>query len=521
MKLKNKLISILGLTLFIILFLEIFIGNIFIKKYFKIYKIKSLEKINFIENNKINYKKLEEYKITKNAQVEILDKNNNKFINLSKLSYFTLKTKTGVKIILLSPYLNKLYMENKINLKKNSNLSIKTFKILNNYYLVQELIINKQKIKDFDIPIKKSKIVFLTGKIMTIPRKNIEQNSNEILENFYSNKNQVLNKIEGPYRIIVSYKFKPIEELFPPLVSYLITKTIVLIILIFLLGIILQKKLINPIITLSKNSNLIGQLNFKLEMKYKGNDEIGDLYKDIEKMSFKLENIIKFYKKEMKNNLQDKIEFEEELKLFMHEIKTPLTAIIGFSDIYLQDKENKYISIINNEGKKILRLANELIERKNVTNEIVLKRENFNISELIELILKIYEKELKNISVIFQRKEDIFVIGDREKIEQVIGNLLKNAIEHTKDFIKITLNVSQKIEFSIENNGNKIENINIDKLWQKYYSTNEDKNRGLGLYICATILKLHRSSYKAFSTDTGIKFIFTLDKGYKGDKNLL
>lgn len=526
MKLKYKLIIILSSVFFLTLFLDFYLGSLYFEKYFRFTKINSLEKIDFIENNQIDLNKLKEYKISKNANVTILN-NDNKFISLSSFNYFILKDKKTKNIIILSPYLSQLYLKNKFILKKNDKLKLKTINIFNNYFMAYEIIRKNDKIIDFDINIKNNKLVALSGKIYSLPIKT-NKKTNEILEiypyiNLFKNQSKIyesydktsfyiISKKIDRFRIIIYYKFKPINEIFPMLKLYFILKIIFLVLIIIILGLILEKLIIDPIINLAKNTNKIGNLNFKLDLTYKKRDEIGFLYNNINIMLNKLENIIYLYKKENQDNIKAKIEFEEELKLFMHEIKTPLSAIIGFTDLFLAKNKSENIQIVHDEGKRLLRLADELINKKNITQNISLKKNNFNLTELIELILKIYEKELININLQFEASS-IFVYADKEKIKQVIINFLTNAIEHTSSDIIIKLvPINNKIEFSIENNGSKLSEDEKNNIWKKYYSTKAELGRGLGLFISSEIIKLHNNKYNVSITDNGIRFSFYLDK---------
>lgn len=526
MKLKYKLIIILSSVFFLTLFLDFYLGSLYFEKYFRFTKINSLEKIDFIENNEINLTKLDEYQKSKNTTVTILN-DSNKFISLSSFNYFILKNKKQKNIIILSPYLSKLYLKDKFIFKKNEKITIKAINIFNNYFMVYEIIKKNEKITDFDINIKNNKLATLSGKIYSFSKKT-NKKSNEILEiypyiNLFKNQSKtydsydktsfhLISKKIDRFRVIVYYKFKPINEIFPMLKLYFLLKIFLLIIIIIMLGLILEKLIIDPIINLSKNTTKIGNLNFKINLNYKKNDEIGSLYNNIKIMSNKLESIIYFYKKENQDNIKAKIEFEEELKLFMHEIKTPLSAIIGFTDLFLIKNKSENIQIVHDEGKRLLRLADELINKKNITQNIHLKKSTFNLTELIELILKIYEKELVNINLQFE-SPSIFVYADKEKIKQVIINLLTNAIEHTTSYININLiEINKKIKFSIENNGEKLNKKDLSNIWKKYYSTKSEIGRGLGLFISSEIIKLHNNKYEVIVTNNGVCFSFYLDQ---------
>ena len=198
----------------------------------------------------------------------------------------------------------------------------------------------------------------------------------------------------------------------------------------------------------------------------------------------------------------------------MHEIKTPLSLIMGFTEL-MQDKykDDEDFDIIISEAKRLLRLSEETLLLKNVSgikDNIILKR--FDIIPVIKLGLHIYQKELSEKKIIFNDDREIFVIGDREKIEQVIFNLLKNGYNYAKS--KIIINVEKTsnnlVSISVSNDGKAIPENDLPKIWNKFYTTSNSYQRGLGLYIVSNILKAHNSKYGVINTDDSVKFYFTL-----------
>ncbi len=107
MKLRNKLILILSLVLLIFLFLEGFFGNLYFEKYFRYSKVLQLEKIDFINGDKVDYDKLKNYEKTQNALVMIYK--DDKIVNLENFYYIKVKTKTGDAFVLLDAFLDNLY----------------------------------------------------------------------------------------------------------------------------------------------------------------------------------------------------------------------------------------------------------------------------------------------------------------------------------------------------------------------------------------------------------------------------
>ena len=141
-----------------------------------------------------------------------------------------------------------------------------------------------------------------------------------------------------------------------------------------------------------------------------------------------------------------------------------------------------------------------------------MKFETFNLSQTLQMILKIYEKELKNFIVHINYHENIRVIGNKNKIEQVIFNFLTNSIQHAEKEITISVEEFKKeVKINIENDGKKIKKENLNKIWKKYFTTKKN-GTGLGLYVCKEILAAHSSKYNIENTSAGVRATFTLKK---------
>ena len=181
MKLKPKLIIILSSIFFLTLLLDFYLGNLYFEKYFRFAKIKSLEKIDFISNGRLDLDRLTQYKLSKNADVILLNKYTNKFVKQSDFTYFILKNTQQKNTIFLSPYINKVFLQNKFSLDKNEKITVKAIKVFNNYLMAYEIEKKDETIKDFDINLNKNKTVTLSGEIYTMPHKGLET-ANEFLE---------------------------------------------------------------------------------------------------------------------------------------------------------------------------------------------------------------------------------------------------------------------------------------------------------------------------------------------------
>ena len=530
MKLRNKLILILSLVLLVSLFLEGVLGNIYFEKYFRYTKVLQLEKIDFINSGKIDYDKLKVYEKNQNALVMIYK--DNKIINLENFYYIKVKTQDGEAIVLLDAFLDNLYSNKSLKIENRDLVEITAIKILNNYYLPTTLIKNNDVFRDYKFSYRSKDIYNIDGRVEEVNAPYTQSSlGDDFLESLLTidvlkpqkekykdvdgdDEFQLITLNSDGYKVVIFYSFENIKDIFPSLKLYFYMKTILIILFTVLIGVVLEKIIVNPIVNLSKVSEKIANLNFIKEIDYKSDDEIGTLYKDIFKMSEKLENIIDLYKGKVSRNKEAQIKLEESIKLFMHEVKTPLSAIIGFSDLLLEDEHTEDIAIINSESKRILKMANTLLEENRFSqNEMILNKKAFSLISLIELSLKILEGESKNIDIDISHLKNISIYGDREKLEQVILNILKNALEYAKSEIKIyTEEYSGEVVLYLENDGPHILKGNLDKVWNKFFSSNSG-DRGLGLYISSEILDAHGFNYGVENSNLGVRFFIVLKKG--------
>lgn len=530
MRLRNKLILILSLALLISLFLEGVLGDTYFEKYFRYSKVLQLEKIDFISNGKIEFEKLKNYEKNQNALVIIYK--DDKIENLNNFYFIKVDTQEGDAYVLLDAFLDNLYSDTSLKIDRGDLVEITAIKVLNRYYLPTVLIKNNQVFKDYKFSHTSEKIYNVNGRVQKVNTPYTQSNlGDDFLESLLTidvltPQKKVYQDVDGDdefqlitlnkdgYKIVIFYSYENINDIFPSLKLYFYLKGILIVLFTIFIGIILERIIVKPIVNLSKVSEQIANLHFIKKNSYDGNDEIGTLYKDIFKMSEKLENIIELYRKKISKNKEAQIRLEESIKLFMHEVKTPLSAIIGFSDLLLEDSSSDEIKIINEESKRILKMANTLLkDNTHSPDKLVLECQNFNLNSLFEISLKVLEHEIGDKKVILTLLKDITIYADREMFEQIILNILKNALEYAKKEVRIYTDYRDgELTLFLENDGPHISDKNIDKIWNKFYSSNS-RGRGLGLYISSEILNSHNFVYGVENTKFGVRFFIVLKKG--------
>ena len=201
---------------------------------------------------------------------------------------------------------------------------------------------------------------------------------------------------------------------------------------------------------------------------------------------------------------------EEFINIAAHELRTPIQPILGLSDIIyskVKDEElHELLEIIIRNAKRLQRLTNNLLDITKIESQsLLLKKEKFNLNILISEVLKDYVNKQKNQLIVkivydFKRKEDIIVEADRDRLVQVIRNLLDNALKFTTHnnqtiFVSIDKNKEGKKEeeviVSVKDTGEGISDKILSKLFTKFATSDSTTGTGLGLYICKKIIEAH------------------------------
>jgi two-component system phosphate regulon sensor histidine kinase PhoR len=208
-----------------------------------------------------------------------------------------------------------------------------------------------------------------------------------------------------------------------------------------------------------------------------------------------------------------------------HELRTPLTAIKGFVETLEEEVDNKnkqYLDVIKRHTDRLIHIVNDLLllsklEEKQVSLEI----EAIDLDELIQNVIKIYTKQLKEKNIDIKINIDKHVPnikGDSFKVEQLFINLLDNAINYTE---KGNISISAKREnnnvvINIEDTGIGISPEDIPRIFERFYVTDKSRSRklggtGLGLSIVKHIVMLHNGSVHVESTPgSGTTFTIAL-----------
>ena len=216
-----------------------------------------------------------------------------------------------------------------------------------------------------------------------------------------------------------------------------------------------------------------------------------------------------------------------------HDLKTPLTMIKAYAEMARdinyndKDKRNENLSIIIQEADRLNILVNDILNLSKLeNNKEELTLEDYDLVEEVKSILNRYQiiKETENYKLILNAPEIAVVYADKNKINQVLYNLINNAINYTGEDLTVKINITEnRNNYLVEviDSGKVIDKKDIKQIWTKYYKDEKNHKRnvvgtGLGLSIVQNILVKHDFKYGVESTkNKGTKFYFYISKSKK------
>ena len=235
----------------------------------------------------------------------------------------------------------------------------------------------------------------------------------------------------------------------------------------------------------------------------------------------------------LKRNEQFRREFLQNLS---HELKTPLFAIQGYVQtlqdgaLYNNDVNVKFLDSANKNVIRLVDLVESLDEISKLESGIIeIKYSNFNIQDLIKEVFDLVAMKHNNKPIIFGFKKNTgpastTVYADKNKIKQVLTNLVDNAVKYSKEEGTIEASVytieDDLVLVEISDTGNGIPAEHIGRVFERFYRTDSARNRGiggsgLGLSISKHIIEAHHQNIHARSkVGVGSTFGFTLQKGH-------
>ncbi|MFR4352893.1 MAG: ATP-binding protein [Roseburia sp.] len=269
-----------------------------------------------------------------------------------------------------------------------------------------------------------------------------------------------------------------------------------------------------PIRKITKAADQYSVGNFEQKIDVRSNDEIGYLAASLNYMANELNTLEDDQKKFVSN--------------VSHDFRSPLTSIKGYVEAMLDgtiplEMQEKYLNIILFETERLNKLTKSLLElNKFGSHGTMLDISNFDMNYTIRMTIQTFEGACKAKHISFNlilTGEKLFISADMSKVQQVLYNLIDNAIKFSRSDSAITVETTEKndkIFISVKDTGIGIPKDSIKKIWDRFYKTDlsrgkDKRGTGLGLAIVKEIINAHGENINCISTEgVGTEFIFTM-----------
>ena len=265
-----------------------------------------------------------------------------------------------------------------------------------------------------------------------------------------------------------------------------------------IISIFLSSKITEPITKITKKAKKLGSGDTEVIFEESGIKEIDELSEALTQAQMEMVKT-----DELRRDLMANVS---------HDLKTPLTMIKAYAEMIRDisykdhDKMNEHLGIIVDETDRLTVLVNDILDLSRMqSNADTLSIETFDLADNIKTIVNRYQiiKETEKYIINVEMPESIKIKADKKKINQVIYNLINNAINYTGEDKTVTVRVTKHKKYylvEIIDTGKGIKESEIPYIWNKYYKNDKNHQRnvvstGLGLSIVKEILELHGYEY--------------------------
>ncbi len=318
----------------------------------------------------------------------------------------------------------------------------------------------------------------------------------------------------------ISTSLVPMDSTTHILTSQLIIVTFFVLLLSLLVAYFISKRLSRPIVKINEAAKKMAKGEY--DVVFETGEDIAEMNELAATLNYARNELAKT--EDLRRDL---------LANVSHDLKTPLTMIKAYAEMARdlnsdnKEKREQNLNVITEEADRLNLLVNDILDLSKLqANTIELHMEVFDVTELIHMILSHYQYlvETEDFHFIFDDTVHYKVRADKKRIEQVIYNLINNAINYTGTNKTITIELTEQqhtILVEVKDSGKGINSKDIDLIWDKYYKVDKKYQRnqygtGLGLSIVKNILMQHQVHYGVRSKKgKGTVFYFELDKADK------
>ena len=265
--------------------------------------------------------------------------------------------------------------------------------------------------------------------------------------------------------------------------------------------------------------NISNQLNDFNEFKTNKKIDVNLINKEVEALGESINNHVEIANRLRLNEVKSNDELKEMISSISHDLRTPLTAILGSTSVLL-DNDNLPAPLKNELCTNIYEDTSSLIRSvENILSMTKMDDGFFEINKKPELIEELISGALDKVKRILKNREIFVKIPDNAimihvdglLIQQVLFNLLDNAVKYTNESATIWISAhikGNRIIFEVADNGSGIPEKELHSIFMRFYTGEKDSNvekrgTGLGLAICKSIVSAHGGEIKAFNNQYG------------------
>lgn len=332
----------------------------------------------------------------------------------------------------------------------------------------------------------------LAKNLPQVPRKGLIIQSSWKDERYIATVTPFISDEENKGYVYMFKDTRDVEDLIAQLNRHFLLATALLLFFMLVIIYFLSKALTRPLIAMKEATTKLSKGNFSVAVPVRSHDELGELAQSIQSLADELN-----YLKKERN---------EFLASISHELRTPLTYIKGYADVArrkdLDDSErSRYLEIIHDESERLNRLLDELFDMARMDlNTFTISKETVQLSSFLR---NIHEKVLpaftnERIQLNLECKDDLFIDLDPSRFEQVILNLLDNALKYSNEYTVTTIKATEclgRISISIIDQGVGIPPEDISHIFDRLYRVEKSRARdtggfGLGLSIVKQLVEI-------------------------------
>lgn len=302
-------------------------------------------------------------------------------------------------------------------------------------------------------------------------------------------------------------------------VQIFLISALAILIISFVVLYLMTYRFVSPLRQMATATRHFSQGDFSYRVKVRGKDEVAELATALNGMAVSLSSV-----EEMRRSFVGNVS---------HELRTPMTTISGFIDGILdgtipQERQNEYLKIVSDETKRLSRLVRSMLDLSRIdSGQMQLNPVSFDLTSVVCNTLVLFEQRIEDKNLQIEGIDTCtpqYITADYDLMQQVVYNLIDNAVKFTEQGGRIRLLIFRKEDRTycmIRNTGTGIPTTELPHIFDRFYKSDRSRGldksgTGLGLYIVKTLIDLHGGEVTVSSREQEYcEFVFWLPDSQK------